>query len=120
MLPSVFDVIGFLAVATVVAPVYGLTEHLIMPLETCDIVRRLNQESKQVEKCRGVFSLWIKRVEIWALDVGGIAGAAAPFAVEIQTLPAVADGGPDLAPSGLRSQHVNHHSSAVAAGLVAV
>src|SRR5260370_9079321 len=104
---------GFLAMAAVVSFVYGLAETLIMALETRDILRRLNQESKQIQKCRGVLGLWIERVEIRALDLDGIAVAPAPIAVEIRTLPAVADGGPDLAPSGLRSQRVNHHSSAV-------
>src|SRR6266567_7871779 len=120
VLLRVFDAIGFWAIAAVVSFVYGLAEHLIMPLKTRDILRRLNQESKQIQKCRGVFALWIERVEIGALGLDGIAAAHAPFTVEIQALPAVADGGPDLAPSGLRSQHVNHHPSAVAAGLVAV
>ena len=120
VLPPVFDAIGCLTIATVICSVYGLAEHLIVPLKTCDILRRLNQESKQIQKCRGVLGLWIERVEIGALDLDGVAVAHAPFAVEIQTLPAVADGGPDLAPSGLRPQHVNHHPSAVAAWLVAV
>jgi hypothetical protein len=120
VLPPVFDAIGFLAVAAVVCSVYRLAEHLIVPLETRDILRRLNQESKQIQKGRGVLGLWIERVEIRALDGDGITAAPRPLAVEIQTLPAVADGGPNLAPSGLRSQHVNHHPSAVTARLVAV
>lgn len=120
VLQPLFDAIDFLAIAAVVSFVYGLAEHLLMPLETRDILRRLKQESKQIQKCGGVLGLWIERVEIRALDLDGIAVAYAPFAVEIQTLPAVADGGPDLAPPGLRSQHVNHHPPTVAAGLVAV
>jgi hypothetical protein len=83
--PHVFDAIGFLAIAAVVCAVYGLAEHLIMPLETRDILRRLNQESKQIQKGRGIRGLWIERVEIRALDLDGIAAAAAPLAVEIQT-----------------------------------
>ena len=44
----------------------------------------------------------------------------APFPIEVQGFPAVADGGPDLAPTGLWPQHINHHASTVAAGLVAI
>src|SRR5215831_1792754 len=120
VLPPGSGSIGFLATVAVVYSVYALAEHLIVPLEARDILGRLNQESKQIQKGGGVLGLWIQRVEIRALDLDGIVAAPVPLAVEVQTLPAVADGGPDLAPSGLGSQHVNHHSSAVAAGLVAV
>ena len=105
VLPPVFDAMSFLAIAAVVASVYGLAEYLIMPLETRDILRRLKQESKQIQKRRGVLGLGIERVKIRALDLEGITVAHAPLAVEIQTLPAVADGGPDLAPSG-GSHHI--------------
>ena len=91
-----------------------------MPLETRNILRRLNQESKQIQKRSGVLGLWVERVEVWSFHFDGIVSLPAPFAVEIQALPAVADGGPDLAPSGLWSQHVDNHSSAIASGLVAV
>ena len=67
VLPSVSDAIGFLAMAAVLCSVYGPAEHPIMPLETQDVLRRLNQESKQIQQCRGVLGLWIERVEIWAL-----------------------------------------------------
>jgi hypothetical protein len=65
-LPPAFDAIGFLAIAAVVCSVYGFAEHLIMPLDTRDILRRLNQKSKQIQKCRGILSLWIEGVEIRA------------------------------------------------------
>jgi hypothetical protein len=118
VLPPVFDAISFQGIAAVVCSVYGFAEPLIVLLETRDILRRLNQESKQIQKGRGVLGLWIERVEIRALDWDRI--AAAPLAVEIQSLPAIANGGPNLAPSGLGSQHVNHHPSAVTVRLVAV
>jgi hypothetical protein len=79
VLPPVFDAIGFLAVAAVVCSVYRLAEHLIVPLETRDILRRLNQESKQIQKGRGVLGLWIERVEIRALDGDGITAAPRPI-----------------------------------------
>src|SRR5215469_2242764 len=120
VLPAVSGSIGFLATVAFAYSVYRLAEHLIVALEARDILGRLNQESKQIQKGGGVLGLWIQRVEIRALDLDGIAAAPVPFAVEVQTLPAVADGGPDFAPSGLLSQHVQHHSSAVAGGLVAV
>ena len=66
VLPPVFDAVGCLTIAAVICSVYGLAEHLIVPLKTCDILRRLNQESKQIQKCRGVLGLWIERVEIGA------------------------------------------------------
>jgi hypothetical protein len=120
VLPSVSCSIRFLAIVAVVCSVYGLAEHLIVPLEARDILGGLNQESKQIQKGRGVLGLWIQRVEIRALDLDGIAAASVPLAVEVQTLPAVADGCPNLTPSSFRSQYVYHHPSAVTARLVAI
>ena len=120
MLPLMLDAIVLLAIVAAMFSVDGLAEHQIMPPETLYIIGRLNQESKLFQKRRGVFGLWVERIEIWSLDFGGIAVAAAPLAVAVQALPAVADSGPDLAPSGLGSQPVNHHASAIAGGLVAV
>src|SRR5580700_2867521 len=100
--------------------VYGLPEHLVMPFETLDIVGRFKYESKQIQECRRVPALWVERVEVGSFRVERIAGVPAPFPVKIRTIPAVADRGPDLAPSGLRPQHVNDHPAAVTAGLVAI
>jgi len=116
--PLIFESISFLGMAKLC--VDGFAEHPIMPPETRNIIWGLNQKAKQIQKRRGVSGLWVERIEIRSFYFGWIATAAAPFAVEIQTFPTVADGGPDLAPSGLRSQHVNHHPSAVAAGFIAV
>jgi hypothetical protein len=44
--PTVSGWIAFLVIVAVVCSVYGLAEHLIVPLEARDIVGRLNQESK--------------------------------------------------------------------------
>jgi len=57
----------------------GLAEHMIMPLETRDIIGRLNQESEQVQKRRGVFGLWVERVEVRSLCFDGIAVGRAPI-----------------------------------------
>jgi hypothetical protein len=46
VLPPVSGSIVFLAIVAVVCSVYGLAEHLIVPLEARDIVGRLNQKSK--------------------------------------------------------------------------
>ena len=91
-----------------------------MSFETLHVIGRLKKESKQIEKCGRILGLWVERVQVWPLRFDGIAGGPAPFPVEIQTLPSVADGGPDLAPPRLRPQHVDHHSSAVTAGLVTI
>src|SRR6266542_4231274 len=91
-----------------------------MPFEASHVIGRLNKVSKQVQKGGGILSLRVEGIEVWPLHFKGIAVGSAPFHIEIQTLPAVADGCPDLAPSGLRPQNVNHHPSAVTAGLVAI
>src|SRR5436853_329724 len=91
-----------------------------MPLETRDIIRRLNQQTKQAQKCSGVLALWIEWIEIGTIDPACVAVVQAPLAIEIRRLPAEADGGPDLAPSGLRPQYQDRHPPAVTAGLVAV
>src|SRR5713101_3268354 len=97
-LRPVFDAMGFVAVVAARFSVDRLAEHLIMPSQTLDVIGRLNQESKQIQKCRGVLGLGIKRVEVWPLDFDSVAAEPTPFPVETETLPAVADGGPDLAP----------------------
>jgi hypothetical protein len=109
VLPPVSDAVSFLAIAALVCSIYRFAEHLIMPLETRNILRRLNQKSKQIQKRSGVLGLWVERVEVWSFHFDGIVSLPAPFPVEIQALPAVADGGPDLAPSGLRSVIVGFH-----------
>ena len=45
---------------------------------------------------------------------------SAPFCIEIQALPAVADGGPNLPPSGILAEHKYDHPPAVTAGFIAV
>jgi hypothetical protein len=62
--PPGFGAIAFLARIAAMFSVDGLAEYLIMPLETRDIIGRLNQESEQIQKRRGVFGLWIERIEI--------------------------------------------------------
>ena len=120
VLPSPFNPIGFEAILPAPAVLWGVPKHLVMPLEALDVVGRLKKESKQIQKRGRVPGLRVERVEVGALDFDGIAPGSAPLPVKIQALPAVADGGPDLAPSGLRPQNVNHHAPAVAAGLVAI
>jgi hypothetical protein len=83
VLPPVSGWIGFLATVAVVYSGYGLAEHLIVPLEARDILWRLKQESKQIQKGGGVLGLWIQRVEIGALELDGIAVAPVSWAVEI-------------------------------------
>jgi len=43
--PPVFDAISFLGNVAVMFSVRGLAERLIVPLETLDIIGRLNKES---------------------------------------------------------------------------
>src|ERR1017187_8213261 len=60
-----------------------------------------------------VYSCWAVEAHLFILN----APIPREFPVEIQTLPAVADRSPALAPSGLRLQHANDHPPAVAARL---
>jgi hypothetical protein len=119
-LPPVFDAIGFEAIVPTTSFLYRVPEHLVMPLETLDVIGCLKKEAKQIQESGRILGLWVERVEVRPLHLDGITGGPAPFPVEIQTLPAVADSSPDLAPSGLRPQHINHHPSAVTAGLIAI
>src|SRR5713226_7269175 len=116
----VLDTVGLLEIALSIFPVDGLAEHSVMPFETFDVIGRLNQELEQVQKCGRVLGLWVERIEVRSFHFDGITEGPAPFPVEIQVLPAVADRGPDLAPSGFRPQHIDDHPSAVTAGLVAI
>ena len=61
----------------------------------------------------------VDRVKNRPFEFDGIAGAACPFPIEIQALPAIVDRGPNLVPSGIRPQHVNDYPSAVTTGFVA-
>src|ERR1035441_1532436 len=63
-----------------------------------------------------VYSRWAIEAHLFILN----APIPREFPVEIQTLPAVADRSPALAPSGFRLQHANDHPPAVAARLVAI
>ena len=91
VLPPVSDAVSFLAIAALVCSIYRFAEHLIMPLETRNILRRLNQELKQIQKRSGVLGLWVERVEVWSFHFDGIVSLPAPFPVEIQALPDVAE-----------------------------
>jgi hypothetical protein len=62
----------------------------------------------------------VDRIKARSPHFDGIAAGSASFFVEISTFPAVADGGPDLAPPDLRAHDIDGHAPAVAAGLVAI
>src|SRR5450755_719098 len=111
-LPPAFDAIASQALPRDKSFLDRAPEHLVMPFETLHVIGRLDQESKQIQQRGRVLALWVEPVEVRPLHFDGIAVGPAPLPVEIHPLPAVADRRPDLAPSGLRPQHLDHYPPA--------
>src|SRR5438105_4878125 len=64
--PPVLDAIGLQPVRQACLFLYGYPEHLIVPLEALHIIRRLNQEAKQLSGARASIGFAVERIEIRA------------------------------------------------------
>jgi len=92
-----------------------------MVLETLPVAGGVQDKLEQIQKHGRVLGLPGQRVEIRALPFERIqrAGGACPFLIEVQTFPAIAEGGPNL-PSRVGSEYDDGYPPTVAVRLIAI
>ena len=48
--PLIFEAIGFQATLPAISYLYGVPEHLVVPFEALDVIRRQQKDSKQIQE----------------------------------------------------------------------